>query len=63
MTATENYQATRLKIDEKIARMQDLIKHMDERQAADPKNWAFSGSAAVVSKQLQELIGFLSHNE
>lgn len=63
MNATETYQATRLEIDEQIARIQDLLKHMDKRQAADPKNWAFAGSAEHITKELEDLIGFLWDNK
>lgn len=63
MNATETYQAHREKIEDQIARIQDLLKHLDKRQATDPKNWGFAGSAEHVSKELEDIIGFLSDNK
>jgi hypothetical protein len=63
MNATETYQANRHEIDEQIARIQDLLRDMDKRQSADPKNWGFAGSAEHVSKELEDVIGFLWDNK
>jgi hypothetical protein len=56
MNATETYQANRLEIDAKIARIQDLLKAMDKSQAADPKNWGFAGSAGHISNELDAIL-------
>ena len=60
MTATETYEAHRCKIDVKIARLQELLRTFDRRQAADPKNWAFAGSVGHISAELSELIAHIT---
>lgn len=63
MNATETYQARRQEIDAKIARLQDLLKDMDENQAADPKNWGFAGSAGHVSSELDAILDFIGNQQ
>jgi hypothetical protein len=63
MNATETYQANRLEIDAKIARIQDLLKAIDKSQSTDPKNWGFAGTAGHINSELDSILETLGANE
>jgi hypothetical protein len=56
MNATETYQANRLEIDAKIARIQDLLKAMDKSQSTDQQNWGFAGTAGHINGELDSIL-------
>lgn len=61
--AHQTYAERRKSIDIKIARLQQLLRDFDTREANDSRNWGFVGSAGYTSEQLDELICHFTEEE
>lgn len=61
--AHQTYTGRREAIDEKITKLQQLLRDLDARETNDSSNWGFAGSAGAASEKLDELISHFTGEE
>jgi hypothetical protein len=62
-TASTSYEAHRREIDTRIERLKELLAAFDRKQAADPLNWGYAGSAEHIKDELSNINAFLTDEE
>ena len=56
MNAQETYKNHRNEITKKVQELQELLGELDRKQAQEPRNWGFAGTAGHINKELDEIL-------
>ena len=58
-SASEEYEATTIKIQKQLDTIHQLLSKHNEEQQGDQNNWGRTGELTKVSKELEDIIIFL----